>query len=168
MRNRKGILGLHPFRLCFFKPLTDQTPPARQHLLVTSPVTRHATHLVRLRNLASEFILREKVTAVAMNARLKHRARHRLDAFAADARIQIGSRRMTLAVACVAVVRGRCDRVSRLVLDLNVAVCALDFVVGHMGLMHELGLAVAIQSRRIVMASIAPFARHFAGALNHI
>lgn len=168
MRSRERVASLHPFGLCFFQPVADQALPAREHLLVARPVTRHAAHLICLCHLAPEFVLREEVTAVAMDARLKHSAGHRLDAFASDAGIQVGRGRMAIPVAGTAVVRGRCHGVDRFMLNLNVAIRALDLMIGHVSLMHELGLAVTIQPWRIVVASVAALARNFAGSLDHV
>lgn len=168
MRSRERFARLHPFGLRFSQPVADQALPTREHLLVARPVTRHAAHLICLCHLAPEFVLREEVTTVAMDARLKHCAWHRLDAFASDAGIQVGRRRMAIPVAGVAVVRGRCHGVDRFVLNLNVAIRALDLMIGHVSLMHELGLAVTIQPWRIVVASVAALARDLAGSLNHV
>lgn len=168
MRSRESVARLHPFGLRFSESVVDKALPTPQHLLVARSVTRHAAYFTRLCHLAPEFVLREKVTAIAMDPRLKHRAWHRFHALASDAGIKVCRGRMPVPVAGTAVVRGRGHGVYGFVLNLDVAIRAFDLVIGHVSLMHELGLVVATQSRRIVVASVAAFARNLARTLNHV
>lgn len=104
----------------------------------------------------------------ALYACLKHGAGHRLDAFSPGARIEIGGSRVTFTVTRVAGSCGGGRGSHRFVLDLDVTVRAFDLVIRHVSPVHELGLAVAAQSRRIIVAGVATLARNFAGALDNV
>ena len=72
---------------------------------------------------------------------------------------------MAITMAGVAVLRCGGHGVDRFVLNLNMAIGALDLVIGDVSPMHELGFAVAAQPRRIVMTSVAALARNLARSL---
>lgn len=171
MRGWKEIPRLAEFGLGLLEPRVDQALPPAEYFVVARAVTGHATNFACFSHCASQPFLGQEVAALAADADLIHLARHRIQSLAARSGIQILCGGVAVTMACAAGVRSRgsrCELATRCVLNLEMAVRAINLVIGHVRFMQNSGLAVALKEHRIVVAGVAPLARNLAGSLHHV
>ena len=100
------------------------------------------------------------VTAFTSHSGAIHHVGHRLDSLATDTGIEIALSRMTSQMTRRAFGSGRFEMTRCHVLDLEVAVGALDLVVGHVDAVEKNNFLVRLKALRFVMTGHAPFLRH--------